>query len=636
MSMFARIPRGKQVSNAPKSGQMKIDRKFVQSFEQAVLDQGLQTIMLNTSSTINLTVGATGGNAISLTRNGEVVADKADMQKILNIDSFIVSERKQVQKEATSANLEASLSAIVEMSKEPSMGPPVTKLPNGYLDVYRGISAQMKTLAENTKAIEALEVTGEANELVKNYLLAQSARIRAAAGNFIRYRAATNEDEPDKLNRFLKAEKVLNWVFLRLTQQKLSVNAAGFQIKNLLFPKDPSKGLAVSMYELMTDEIRNNQGGILSGMTVATSVLKNENFVRRFCNIANDVPILDFENNDVAKSMMNVPIMVVPPYIAVSDVVDILAKQGLRGFAWNVGNTLTPQDNLKFLGTLFKRVHYLSLTRANNKIDLLQELIPGFEYSHEALSKDVYVQLKTFAKDHADVLVTLLGTLNSKSNSSLGERVVLFRLLTDVLQISPGDQTALGTVAHALRLIMTNGRFPPGQTPEAFTEIPFGNIGLVNDTWSSIIGRRDMRTDREANKALLRTVMDKLPGGNSKKNTADRRNRIGAVRSTLGTTALGTLAVLKQRRFDALAQVLEQWFRSFLNLDIQGAVANLILAKLEWHLSQPISSTRNERMAFIDVHEFDNFAGALQGEANDSPQEEEEESEVEDDAGAAD
>jgi hypothetical protein len=601
---FARVPRfpkGNQSSKpASKQEGTRIDARWLANLQQARLNQDLSTVMTKVSADLSVTINPQGSVGYALkTSEGKVVADGGDIIRIQTLNASITNERKEAQKSEVSDAIRYVLAAFVRRGQE--VGRPISKIPLNFIEVYRSINSLMSTLSRNVTSIESVEVpTGTPAFLIKNMMLEFGKRIRVAAGDYFYHRLTIAESEtPRKINSFLRESFVPICLYNKLTQAGLTTNQQGFDIRQLLFPSDASKGFYLTFREIRDEEFIQNLGGLLGGADLVIQIANNDGLLRRLMNLSDEVDLDDFDTDkSFASKVASVPFWV-PPFEGAVDYASIfnfLAKNGVRGINWNSGTVLSPQDNLKFVGTLAKRTYYGLVSRPSYKMVLLAEMFPGFVFNPlDEEQRDIYVQLKSWS------LTTTAEITWFKTSSSVAlykdgvGKSVLLHVLQDVLSLDPAHAIIAGFSA------MLEARQ---------TGLPVGvgdNLNAV-DHFTEV---KNLATNlRAQNEDALKIIGSRFSGNLGKQKTQKKKglisqNRIGlSERSMLTPRSQSVIAIMRQRQYTGLSERMTQWFRQFLTTDVQDAVADLFLARLDAFLATPIQLNREDRLAFMEPDEY--------------------------------
>jgi len=583
---FARVPRGRQTGTAKKPDLIRIDAVFLEKFERAKLSDDLSTIMTKTDSKMSVDINAQSSIGYTL-RNpeGKIVADKADIKRIQTMSSSITKERKTALGEEVGTITKFTLAAMVQQGNEFAAVAPIQRFHKSFVGVYRTVNTQYQLIAKNVNAIESLQLEGTADE-VKNTFVEMGRRISTAVGKYLYHRANLAEDATaEKLNAFLFREHVPISLFEKLSSAVIQTSAQGFDVRHLLFPKDPTKGVYLTFKEIRNEPFRNDTMGLLAGSQLLVRLALNDALIRAMINVPTTTALDNFdEANSVASKMANTPFFLIPMNGAVetTDVFNYLAKNGVRGVTWASGTVLTPPDLLKFYGTIAKRLFYGLLIRPMNKADLLRRMFEGFTFDNESEQRDVFAQLKTWSLLPGSNPSWFAKIRGPSYNPEA--RLLIKAVFDDVTMISPdhGISTQFAAVLRSDATAIRQGAVHTD--PLIFTEVKNLSVTL-----------RERRIDPEV------ILGDRISLAVGKKAKVPAANRAGTQeRSRLTETAKTALSELRTRRYSALALRMQTWFRLFLDETIQEAVAAIFLARLESFLSTPIELSREDRQAFME------------------------------------
>jgi hypothetical protein len=584
---FARVPRGQSKKETPRKDLIRIDATFLERFERANLNQDLSTIMTKTDSKMSIEINAQSNIGYSLVnKQGNTVADKADIKRIQTMSASITKERKAALGEEIGAMTKFTLAAFVQKSNELADLQAIQRFNKGFVGVYRTVNTQYQTITKNLNAIESLTTQAGGTDEVKNIIIEMGRRISIAVGKYLIHRANLAEDATaEKLNKFLFSEHVPIWLFTKLSAALISTTAQGFDIRHVLFPKDPSKGVFLTFKEIRSVEFRNDLMGLLAGSQHLIKLATNDVLIRLMINLPETTGLDNFdEANSVAAKMANTPFFVVPFEGAVetSEVFNFLAKNGVRGVTWASGTVLTPPDLLKFYGTISKRMFYALVVRPQTKATLLGDMFPGFAYDPASDTKDIFVQLKAWSIVPGNDPLWFARMRGWATNDP--SNVTKRKVFNDVVMVATDH--AIATAHRGLfneeAIALHSGTVTGG--PLLFTEVK--NMAL---------SMRERRVDADI------IIGDRISFSLMKKAKVPANNRAGIQeRSRLSEDARIALAELRSRGYSALAIRMQVWFRLFLDENVQNAVATVFLARLESFLDTPLETTREERQAIMD------------------------------------
>jgi hypothetical protein len=603
---FARVPRNTQNKEQRiRKDLVRIDANFLERFERANLNPDLATIMTKTDTTVSISINAQSAVGYSLVdKTGKTVADKTDIKRIQTMSSSITKERKAALGEEVGQMTKFTLAAFVQKSNEFDAVTPILRFHKSFVGVYRSVNTQYQTIVKNINSIEAIPTTEGATDDIKNMFIEMGRRISIAVGEYLYHRANLQEDAtPQKLNAFLFRKRIPIYIFNKLALAVISTSAQGFDVRHLLFPKDPSKGAFLTYKEIRNVEFRNDLMGLMAGSQILIQLASDDGLIRQMTNLANTVGLDDFdEPNSVASKMANTPFYVLPFEGAVeaSDIFGFLAKNGVRGVNWAAGTVLTPPDLLKFYGTIAKRMAYALVSRPMQKATLLGRMFEGFTYDVASDQRDIFVQLKAWSIRPGST-ATWFSTMRNWGLDT-DTRSVVRAVFNDIAMVSPNHAIS-EQFAQILRGdIIPNHKGSVSTTALIFTEVK--NLA---------VSMKERRID------VLPILGDRISFSFDKKVKAPQTNRSGIQeRSRLTQGARTALTELNGRGFSALALRMQTWFRLFLDETVQEAVSSVFLARLESFLDAPLELTREDRQGFMEALDpGDDFEGEVEPNAPD-------------------
>lgn len=504
--------------------------------------------------------------------------------------SFVNNERKAIMKASVSATAKKAIASVVIASHNEDfktvIEKPIGHVDKQFVDAYRTVNAQAEMLNANIQLITNTEASGVANERVKRYLLNTGAKIRDALAKFLITRGDESEAKmPRKINDFLIEETVPTWVFLKLTTQKLQLGAKDSELRKVLFPKDPSKGLSLSLKELRDVNLLDTQGGMLDGLN-AFRGLWTDDVLSMFLGI----PINEFREPGSAQigSLMNVPFMV-PPFagaVTPDELVACIGKNGERGVAWGTGILTNPREILRFLGTIPKRIAYGLIGGSHLTAFRYERLFKGFRFDrYSSERQSLFAQLQAQYRDkHVDVSFLTNIPVVMVHDDAFWQSV--FDALDGVLPVRL-DTDEMVTVRSAIR---KHGSRHPILQRDGLAE--------PKRLWDQLISRRQM-SDEDCNGTLKGVLATNL----EPKSKNLRPMNVSAARSGMTDQGKSLLRGFQKRGYHALAKRMDIWLRSFLTEQLQATVADVLAAQIEASLS-PIQFGREDFAPYMETNTF--------------------------------
>jgi len=601
MAAFARVPRGAPNASGtgPAAPLVRIDAKFIEGVKRAQMNSDLSTIMTNTQTSLHISIAPNGTSTLQTQKpDGMVVMDEQDIKRTLSLNASLNMERKEAQKAEAGPNLIANLAAIVDIAKE--METPLTTVPKNFVEVFRSVNTSAQVLARNTATIEDFKI-GDSE--IRSVLLEMCKRSRCAIGHYTMHRAHLQEHETArKLNSFVLEQLCPIYFFNKLTSEIVNTSAPDFDLLSLIWPSDPSKGFYLNFREIIERQMQNYCGRLTEAWSIIGLLTKPE-ILEAFTNARLD-SLTEFDDaTKLGSKVAGIPFLIpIPqPFFRAKNFFNFLAKNGGRGIQWRAGSVISPQDNLRFLGTIAKRVEFLSVPNISMWATRLGGAFPGFVYDPLKTEQDFFVQLKAWSiQPNQETIWPLTQDLAALLESKIPpERKAAAKdLMIDLLQfsLSAPKGTPAGNALNAgiaqIDIEMAEPTDP----------------GVYVDVWSEIKKiAQTHRNDIENAKARL-TGKVTLPSHliSKGKGKAAKARPAGSVERTPLTKAGKTvISDLKRRGMVALAERMDGWFRQFLTVEGQSAVANLYLARLDALMSAPIILNRQERVAFLGQEELE-------------------------------
>lgn len=587
--VFFRNPRTPGGANE-KQGKIRIGPAYLNAVEKALINPDLGNILGKVDGRLNISTGPNGGADITIqARNGKTIAQKADVMRIMSLNMSINAERKAAQQAEVSYDLKVVLAGIVKTLEEQGKLPSKFKFPENFVDTIRGVITLVRTVNNNVRALEGIAPTNATARDIRDAFLEYGKRIRIAVGAYMLHRALLSVSEtPKRLNDFFYDEKVPAYIYGKLSVAKIDTKSDGFDIRSILFPSDPSKGFYLTFREARNSEFRNAQLGLLAGAAFIFALVDDSSLIKRLINVSSDTNITDFDTKDsLASKLANTPFLI-PPFgrVIEPDVLfGFLAKNGVRGIAWSAGSVSTPQDNLKFVGTVAKRAAYFALYRPQHNTQVFETLFPGFQYDASSEKKDVYVQLKDWAAGNESDLTYLDYVVDAEAVAHDTENYS--KVLANVFGL-PKDNPLFVSIERAAGIMNLH-------VPD--------EAKLLSDSDDAYSAIRIAGSALTANKLVEKTLegrfSGKLPGEGKKKDKKSSKKAGTFEFTTLGGNANKCLAIAKSFN-ESLADRLSEWFKLFSDDEVQDAVANLLSTRLKGYLEAPMEQSVEDRVGFLD------------------------------------
>jgi len=311
----------------------------------------------------------------------------------------------------------------------------------------------------------------------------------------------------------------------------------------------------------------------------------NDKFVKLFCNLEDDFKI-DSDETDLGRSLRSTPIMMLPPYFAPTEIVEMTCTKR-AAYSWDSGISSNAANNLKFLGTLFKRAFYLSFDQAVRNYRIFERLIDDFTYAKNSpigMFDQIREHLATKKDD--DHVVTDVFWMCSEEASSLDSRVKGAAVLTLLLGLTEQMEEERDII-HTLfgikfdsdtdSFVNDIGNLPSLEIRQGGTTMPAIYSALVSTADVIDVSREKEWVQNHLDTTLASTKAPKA-----------QKSNFALMQTKLTPESVALVNRLINERRISLAQRVGGWLREFSTPPIQTAIALLLDAKFDAFFKAPI------------------------------------------------
>lgn len=617
----------------------------MESLKRTQMSPDLSTVLTQTGSKIEISLAANGTAEISMRSPKSIVplADERDIKAISGLNAAVNEERKLAQKESLTKGvitMGAAVKSHIQESDKVSVS-----MPKGYAEVLKTMNSSIDSLAESVFSLSSMsfaEVSIEAE--IKQNLIEFASRAQNAIAAYLVHRANVKEhEETKKVSHFLREAKCPEYIFKRLTDKSLNKPGPEFNLRHIIFPSDPTKGLYLTVREIFEQNM-NRFCFDFCDADMINNALLDMNILGPLLRLEGD-DVTGFTKWDEPKSLgskiAGIPFFYPAPakYADVTGYYSFLAKNGKRGLAFRSGTALSPQDFLRFFGTIAKKVSYMTMPLINRWSEFAGMMFPGFDFDPSKEGKDFFNQLKEWSiqpgnelsrnrifesqeTDKMRMFLTIFGT----SANGFGAIELIGQATLVLLGFDKGSDHAI-PIADLFNARVNSEKTEEYQAPK-FDE---NKVPVVDDKGKPVLESRSRFMPKHLiYPALnLRKPARSLPVGNlmgvlaeksvnfsvnqakailgpdiqnfTKVKDEKEDKRIGLVeRSVLGTNAKEVVAILSHQNKTTLAKRMDRWFRLFMSPVVQNAVAGIVAARLEVYFESPVTFSATDRSIFFD------------------------------------
>jgi hypothetical protein len=416
----------------------------IEHLSQLTVDPPTKVALTAASVKLTVEIDAAGTRVyLADQRTGQMVGGPEDLSKLGGIRAFVTRERREASgieiarviteiAYRASQKLATGTQGYQQKALESSYGATVRPL----LSTLERLEANRVKLSDNTN--------GKLRSQFEGYLEEMFVRIRNAYYRHILL-LTKGESKKGQLADQLFYYGVPEYVHTKFTSQAFVLERSQ-ELARVLFPQDPSKGLALTVHEWNSVAFLKLQGDyILRASAVVRQLIGNEKLVREITRLDPAIALTD-ESNPVVSKILRARVHVVPPMMDPVYVTEPGSK--LRG-GWKFPSPSmdSPAAAMSALGYAILRVYSANLQSVDLVGDFYHTIVPG-SVSRQSLSptNNFYVQWANSKHDNSAWKSVLTAPA---ANDNL--RVALWRWIRMELRFSEKG-SAGQALALALRL----------------------------------------------------------------------------------------------------------------------------------------------------------------------------------------
>jgi len=294
-----------------------------------------------------------------------------DLTRLLTLQSFVSKEKKQAASSEMldRIHLTAYRASTIVKSEDSSFVQ--KKLDNAFVIATKQYQNIAQLMVQREKALG--ENYSQANKHLKTSLRYYILAIKKAASETISA-LVRGEKEKGLMDSLLFDYGVPAYVKGKLLAKSLMLGG-DTDLNRVLFPQDPSRGLALTVKEWQSEPFCAKQGVLLVNSLMLIKILRNKELVAELSNLS----VEQMENAEDPKSqrVLKTRMLVVPPYGDQTKILEALSRSSFRGF--NLPNTAMDQsrDRLASLCAVPLRAYALSIRMAETTVDFFDRFLPA-------------------------------------------------------------------------------------------------------------------------------------------------------------------------------------------------------------------------------------------------------------------
>jgi len=502
---------------------------------------------------VQVTISAGGTTAILVSEEtGKQIGGIDDLSKLLALRSFVAKEKKlsassDLQQKIITAAYRA---AVYNSAEDPEFLQ--RKLDNSFVMAAKPYLSMVETLESRHDPIMNNYHDGstEYKEVLGTYCAGISRACQLTLAEMVK-----GEKEKGKMESFLFDEAVPAYIKNKLLMKSLAINK-DTDLSRVLFPQDPSKGLALTVKEWRSDSFVNKQGFLMRNSGSIIKILRDDDLLLELTGLTAE-QFANAEDPRVQR-VLKTRILVVPPFEEHDRVLEPLSRANFRGFG--LPNTAMDQskDRLSNLCAVPIREYAFSVRMAETIADFYDRILPeGTIKPADDKLGNYAKQAFTHIKDGGNCDLVQVLRLTKAQDSSFMEWV------NRECKIIPGGP--LSNKIAAVLGLPAGGIANAVGTREGFPKPKPRLVDIVSDATTG--AEKDGIADFRKNALSLR-----------EKSSSKKRSTASSV---LKREARTFLKMVAKDHSSLLAESMEAYFRGFYSEDIQSAAVRIAEARFD-------------------------------------------------------
>jgi len=324
--------------------------------------------LANAKVCITISSGGTRADLIS-EDDGKPIGGIDDLAKLMSLRSFVTKEKKST---ASSETREQMITAAYRLSdKQKEIDPAYVQktLDNSFIVAAKPYQAQCANVRSHIASVKDNFATSDEYKdiLIKYCQLTEKVLVDVIAA------MVRGEKEKGLLEALSFDYKLPAYVRNKLVTKSLAVQK-DMDLSRILFPSDPSKGLALSVKEWRSPEFVKNLGPLLVNSEIIATIIQNKELFLELIGMTAE----QFANSEDPKvqRVLKTRILMVPPFQDHKRVLTLLEKQNFRGFGLPATAMDQSKDRLANLCAVPLRAYAFSVRMAETIPDFYDRIFP--------------------------------------------------------------------------------------------------------------------------------------------------------------------------------------------------------------------------------------------------------------------
>jgi hypothetical protein len=345
----------------------------ISALQKLTIEPAMQAALTRSGTKLVVEMDA-GGTRVLLAdqRTNQLVGGPEDLQKLGTIRAFVNRERKEAAGIEAAKDVTQLAFLVEKVIKDYEPGFEMKPVDNSYAAALRPLHGGIKQLTDNLNKV--LENTNENHKDVYGPELGRLFTGCVNAHTDVILELTRGGSIKGLMKERLFAHGVPEWVYSKLSARVFPLDRTG-DIRRILFPTDPTKGLSLTLKEWRDDEFLIKQGPLLANSFLPYEFASDDELLRAITGIAAEVSLSNEENPQVAK-LLSARMAVMPPVNEATEVIE-LGSKSKSAFKFPTPSTDTVQGAILALSTAMLRVYSANLQSADLVGDYYATIAPG-------------------------------------------------------------------------------------------------------------------------------------------------------------------------------------------------------------------------------------------------------------------
>jgi hypothetical protein len=525
-----------------KLGQISLNRDAIQALTLA-------------QAKVQVTISAGGTEAILVSVDtGKMIGGVDDVAKLMSLRSFVTREKKTSASSEVREQMVTAAYRISSAEEKLNQGYEQKTLDNSFVVAAKPLQSMVENVRSHQKSIK--DNFGTSDEYKK--LLTVFCQMTEKVLVDVIAAMVRGEKEKGLVDDLSIKHGLPAHVRNKLVGKSLAMTK-DMDLSRVLFPADPSKGMALSVREWRSKEFLGKLGPLMVNSEIIATVIQEDELFLELIGMTAE-QFANMEDPRVQR-VLKMRILVVPPFEDHKRVLSLLEKQNFRGFGLPATAMDQSKDRLANLCAVPMRAYAFSVRMAETIPDFYDRILPAgtIKSPDERLGNYAKQCLTALEKGLVCDLIPIIR--GEKKSSAMMAWICreckiipdgdLFKKIAKCLTFDEGDEELGLENYHVLK------ELPKPEKPLA-----------------DVVTKRIVGSESAAVQDFEKLVFAFKAKGDNKK-------RQQAAASVLGKEAKGFLKQIAREHSTSLAESMEAYFRSFYSSGIQLAAVRIAQARFD-------------------------------------------------------